>query len=146
MASDVSERLRRQIAERAYHVCEYCLVHEDDTFWGCQVDHIISRKHGGRTEPGNLAWACACCNNAKGSDLGTLVGQPPQLRRMFNPRADRWGACFQLNGIRIHPANAIGEATVKLLQLNHDSRLCEREALAATGRYPRIEALARIKE
>ncbi len=47
MASDVSERLRRQVAERAYHVCEYCLIHEDDSFWGCQVDHIISRKHCG---------------------------------------------------------------------------------------------------
>src|SRR5947208_9768365 len=34
MASHVSERLRRQVAERAYHVCEYCLIHEDDTFWG----------------------------------------------------------------------------------------------------------------
>lgn len=42
MASEVSERLRRQVAERAYHVCEYCLIHEDDTFWGSQVDHIIS--------------------------------------------------------------------------------------------------------
>ena len=31
MASDVSERLRQEVAERAYHVCEYCLVHEDDT-------------------------------------------------------------------------------------------------------------------
>ena len=37
MASDVSERLRQEVAERAYHVCEYCLVHEGDTFWGCQV-------------------------------------------------------------------------------------------------------------
>ena len=33
MASDVSERLRQEVAERAYHVCEYCLVHEDDTFF-----------------------------------------------------------------------------------------------------------------
>ncbi|MCX6927748.1 MAG: hypothetical protein NT154_31735 [Verrucomicrobia bacterium] len=32
MASDVHERLRWQVVERAYHVCEYCLVHEDDTF------------------------------------------------------------------------------------------------------------------
>ena len=31
MASDVSEQLRRQVAERAYHVCEYRLIHEDDT-------------------------------------------------------------------------------------------------------------------
>ncbi|MSU49330.1 MAG: HNH endonuclease [Opitutus sp.] len=56
MASEVSERLRQQVAERAYHVCEYCLLHEDDTFWGCQVDHIISRKHKGSTEFTNLAF------------------------------------------------------------------------------------------
>lgn len=146
MASDVNDRLRRQVAERAYHVCEYCLVHEDDTFWGCQVDHIISRKHGGATEPGNLAWACAYCNNAKGSDLGTRVGQPPQLLRLFNPRTDRWADCFLLNGIFIDPISAIGESTVKLLQLNHASRRRERETLAKIGRYPTVEALARMKE
>ena len=142
MASDVSERLRRQVAERAYHVCEYCLIHGDDTFWGCQVDHIISRKHSGPTAPDNLAWACAYCNNAKGSDLGTLVGNPPRLVRLFHPRTDRWGGCFQLNRVRIDPANAIGEATVKLLHLNEAARLRERETLAETGHYPRIEALA----
>ena len=47
MSSEVSERLRRLVAERAYHVCEYCLIHEEDTFWGCQLDYIISRKHRG---------------------------------------------------------------------------------------------------
>jgi len=146
MASDATERLRWQVAERAYHVCEYCLIHEDDTFWGCQLDHIISRKHGGATEPGNLAWACACCNNTKGSDLGTLVGQPPQLLRLFHPRTDLWSGCFLLNGVRIAPANSIGEGTVRLLQLNHDNRLRERETLADAGRYPTIEALARMKE
>ena len=146
MASDATERLRWQVAERAYHVCEYCLIHEDDTFWGCQLDHIISRKHGGATEPGNLAWACACCNNTKGSDLGTLVGQPPQLLRLFHPRTNLWSGCFLLNGVRIAPANSIGEGTVRLLQLNHDNRLRERETLADAGRYPTIEALARMKE
>ena len=146
MASNVSEPLRRQVAERPYHVCEYCLVHEDDTFWGCQVDHIISRKHGGATEPGSLALACACCNNAKGSDIGTLVGQPPRLLRLFHPRTDRWSGCFVLNGVHIDSANLIGEGTVSLLQLNHTNRLRERETLAETGRYPTIEALARMKE
>lgn len=146
MASNVSEPLRRQVAERAYHVCEYCLMNDQDTFWGCQVDHIISRKHGGTTEPGNLAWACACCNNAKGSDIGTLVGQPPQLLRLFHPRTDRWSGCFVLNGVHIDPVNRIGEGTVNLLQLNHTSRLRERETLADAGRYPTVDALARMKE
>ena len=146
MGSEVSERLRQLVADRAYHVCEYCLIHEDDTFWGCQVDHIISRKHGGPTESGNLAWACACCNNNKGSDLGTLVGQPPQLVRLIHPRTDRWADCFQLQGLRLESSTPVGEATAKLLQINHVSRLRERESLTKAGRYPTIEALARMKE
>src|SRR5687767_6386471 len=123
MANDVSDALRRHVADRAYHVCEYCLIHEDDTFWGCQVDHTISRKHGGSTEMANLAWACASCNNSKGSDLGTLVGPRSALTRLFHPRTDRWAKCFQLHGVQIDPAGAVGEATLKLLQINESNRL-----------------------
>ncbi len=146
MSAAISERLRREVADRAYHVCEYCLIHEEDTFWGCQVDHIISRKHGGGDEAGNLAWACACCNNAKGTDLGARVGQPPKLIQLFHPRTDRWAELFQLVGVRIEPVNPVGEATVKLLQVNRDTRLREREILSLVGRYPTVEALARMKE
>lgn len=146
MSRDVSESLRQFVADRAYHVCEYCLIHEDDTFWGCEVDHIISRKHGGDSTPNNLAWACAVCNNRKGSDLGTLVGQPPALVRLFHPRTDRWARCFQLLGVKIDAANAVGAATVKLLQINAENALLEREDLRSVGRYPSIEALARMKE
>jgi hypothetical protein len=146
MASEISRALRTQVADRAYHVCEYCLIHEDDTFWGCQVDHIISRKHGGPTEGMNLAWACATCNNSKGSDIGTLVGEPPKLTRLFDPRSERWAACFQLQKVRIEPASDMGEATVNLLRLNEGHRVRERQTLADIGRYPTIEALARMKE
>jgi hypothetical protein len=146
MVSNVGERLRRQVAERAYHVCEYCLIHEDDTFWGCEIDHIISRKHGGISESDNLAWACGCCNNTKGSDLGTLVGEPPKLTPIFHPRRERWRDRLLLNGVRIDGADLCGEATVKLLALNHENRVRERDALAQTGRCPTVEALARSRE
>jgi 5-methylcytosine-specific restriction endonuclease McrA len=72
MGSDVAEPLRLRVAERAYRVCEYCLVHEDDLYHGCEVDHIISQKHGGRTAEENLAFACFHCNRHKGSDLGSI--------------------------------------------------------------------------
>ncbi len=146
MSSEVNAQQRRLVADRSYHVCEYCLLHEDDTFWGCQIDHIISRKHGGNSDVDNLAWAYACCNNYKGSDIATLVGQPPLLSRLYHPRTDRWSECFRLNGYRIEAHNAPGAATEKLLQLNQESRLRERAALGQTGRYPTIEALARMKE
>ena len=94
----------------------------------------------------NAAWACVFCNNGKGTDLGTLVGQPPKLVRLFHPRQERWATCFQLVGVRLEALNPMAEATVKLLQLKHESRMGEREALAAVGRFPTIEALARMKE
>ncbi len=146
MASDVNKAMRRYVADRAYHVCEYCLIHEDDTFWGCEVDHIISRKHGGTSDPANLAWACASCNSSKGSDLDTLVGHGSEPIRLFHPRSEKWAQCFQLHGVRVDPLSAVGEATVKLLRMNETNRLNERLTLAATGRYPTIEALARMTE
>ena len=146
MHADVSARLRQQVAERAYHVCEYCLIHEHDTLWGCEVDHIISRKHGGASDGSNLAWACAVCNGYKGSDVATIVGQPPQLSRLFHPRQDRWSDCFQLTAVVIDPLNQTGAATGKLLRINEPNRLLERSELLQIGRYPTIEALARMKE
>ena len=57
MASEVSDLVRRHVADRAFRVCEYCLVHEDDLYYGCEVDHSRSRKHGGPTIEENLALA-----------------------------------------------------------------------------------------
>lgn len=146
MSKEIPERLRQQVADRAYHVCEYCLMHEDDTFWGCEVDHIISRKHGGLSSPENLAFACARCNGRKGSDICTLVGDPRRLVRLYHPRQDRWGDCFALDGISIESLNDFGTATVNLLHLNDETNLKERRILSQLCRYPTLEALARMKE
>ena len=42
MTSYVRAELRRLVESRARRLCEYCLIHEDDTYLGCQVDHIIA--------------------------------------------------------------------------------------------------------
>ena len=69
----VSVALRRLVKTRAESLCEYCLIREEDTYFGCQVDHIISEKHGGPTQESNLAYACSYCNRNKGSDIGSIV-------------------------------------------------------------------------
>lgn len=146
MSSEVNSTLRRLVAERAYHVCEYCLIHEADTFWGCQMDHIISRRHAGTSTLDNLALACFWCNNRKGTDVAALVGKPPHPVRFFHPRDDRWATHLALHQVRIEPHSEVGEATAKHLSLNEPARLEERFALAEAGRYPTIEAMARMKE
>ena len=130
--------LRRRVVARADRRCEYCLIHEDDTFFGCEVDHIISIKHGGPTEEQNLALACLICNRAKGSDIASLSQKSGEVVRLFNPRRDLWQDHFQISGdgVTISALTSIGEATVRTLRLNQGDRLLERQALRAVGTWP----------
>jgi HNH endonuclease len=146
MPSYISEELRRLVALRAEHLCEYCLIYEEDTFYGCEVDHIISVKHGGLAEADNLAYACVFCNRQKGSDIGSIVRRTGEFSRFFNPRIDRWGEHFRLEGAMIQPQTMIGEVTARILGFNHSDRLLERQTLIAVGRYPTASALARMGE
>lgn len=134
----IGANLRRQVVARAKRLCEYCLIHEEDTFFGCEVDHIISQKHGGPTEEHNLALACLICNRNKGSDIASLSPETGELVRLFNPRTDRWREHFRItrDGVTIDALTPIGEATVRILGLNQGERLLERQALLAEGRYP----------
>ncbi len=72
MASLVSATLRKIILDRAGQRCEYCKLHEDDSGYTHQVDHVVSRKHGGQTILENLAFCCIVCNRFKGSDIASL--------------------------------------------------------------------------
>ncbi len=134
----VGVELRRLVAARANQLCEYCLFHEDDTYFGCEVDHVVSRKHGGLTEEDNLAYACALCNRNKGSDLGSLEPDTGELVRFYDPRRDRWTDHFRLaeDGVTIVPLTPVGRVTVRILGLNHNDRLLERTELREIGRYP----------
>jgi len=51
--------------------------------WGCEVDHILSRKHGGATELSNLALSWARCNRAKGTDIGSVHPESQELVRLL---------------------------------------------------------------
>ena len=132
----ISAEIRRLVAKQAGHRCEYCLIHEDDTFLGCEVDHIISKKHGGSNEPENLAYACLFCNRHKGTDIGSIRSNTGKLTRFYNPRKDRWSKHFKLNDVIIESLTGIGEVTVRLFVFNNQERLLERKALISIGAYP----------
>lgn len=145
MGRYISEQTREIVANRAKNICEYCLIHEDDTFFSCQVDHIISLKHGGNTELKNLAYSCAFCNRNKGSDVGSVLLSNNKFVRFYNPRTDKWSEHFELQGIVIKPITEIGEATAKILDFNHLDRIIERQTLVKIGRYPPSSAINYLK-
>ena len=143
--SYVSAELRRLVEDRADHLCEYCLIAADDTFLGCQVDHVISEKHGGPTDADNLALACVYCNRAKGSDVGSIDSRSGQFVRFFNPRKDRWNEHFSLAEVQIQGVSDIGAVTARILEMNRSERILERQALQSVGRYPCAKALSRMR-
>ena len=145
MSVAVSARLRRLVVQRAHGVCEYCLIHQSDTYFSFHVDHIISRKQRGPTTEANLALACLRCNVAKGTDIGAFAGRPPRLVRLFHPREDSWIKHFRLTSARIVPLTDTAEATIQLSGLNASDRLILRRALVKASRYPSAEALAYLR-
>ena len=144
MRSSISQSLRHLVAARADRLCEYCLIHEDDTFFGCEIDHIVSLKHGGATEEGNLAFACLPCNRHKGTDIGSIVAEG-EFIRLFNSRQDRWFEHFRLEGPVIEPITDVGKVTISILQLHATERILEPETLIAIGRYPSEAAIKRMR-
>jgi len=141
----VPAELRRLVISRSQGLCEYCLLAEDDTFFGCQIDHIISEKHGGPTEADNLAYACLACNLAKGSDVGSIHWESGALVRFFNPRTDRWADHFNLVGNQIQGVSLIGIVTARILGFNAIERLLERQILLARNHYPSVAAWQRMQ-
>ncbi|MFM6152259.1 MAG: HNH endonuclease, partial [Sphaerospermopsis kisseleviana] len=114
---------RRLVVERAGNICEYCLISAVDRSSGCQVDHIISVKHGGTSTEDNLCYACVFCNLQKGTDLGSINWRNGELVRFFNPRRDFWGDHFRLEEAVIQPLTDIGEVTARILDFNNDDRI-----------------------
>lgn len=122
--------LRRLVEERAKYRCEYCLLPANLSFFSHEIDHIIAEKHEGKTEANNLAYTCWRCNRYKGTDLGSFDPQTGDFCLLFNPRTQEWGKHFEVNNFQLLGLTAIGRTTVKLLQLNNDERIAERERLS----------------
>jgi hypothetical protein len=137
--SYINAELRRLVAQRAGYSCEYCLITEKNTP-SCQVDHIISVKHGGDSTAENLCYACLFCNLQKGTDLGSINWRSGELVRFFNPRRDSWREHFQLDGAIIRSSTDIGEVTARILDFNDEDRILERQILIENNRYPSTAA------
>ena len=133
----IPARLRRLVIARAKNICEYCLLHQDDSDFAHQIDHIIPRKYNGATIFINLALACLKCNKYKGPKIATLDPIDNEIAPLFNPRTQFWDEHFELLGAFIIGKTRIGRATVAALKLNDPMRVNQRQELFAEGRYPR---------
>lgn len=134
MAFTIPAALRRRVAERAGHRCEYCLMPEALALHRHEPDHILPRQHGGETTFENLALACLRCNRHKGPNVGSFDPETGELVPLFNPRKQIWEEHFALDEEWIRPLSAEARVTLKILQLNQVDRLEERRSLLLNHR------------
>ena len=122
---------------RAQSRCEYCQLPQEHSLLPFEIDHIIARKHGGKTHPSNLALSCFYCNSFKGSNISGL--DPEHRRRLtglFNPRRHKWQRHFRWDGPVLVGSTAVGRATIAVLLINLELRVAHRQELIHAGCFP----------
>ena len=103
--------LERLVRRRSGGRCEYCRWPQAGSRVPFEIDHIIARKHGGRTVAGNLAESCIYCNAYKGSNLAGLDPATGKLTRLFHPRRHKWPHHYRYQGGTLIGRTAIGRAS-----------------------------------
>jgi hypothetical protein len=135
----IPERLKKKVAERARHRCEYCRMPEAFSLMPRHsVDHIVPVCDSGKTRLGNLALACQGCNGAKASRRKGYDRQTGRPVRLFHPRNDRWSDHFAWSKdfLRIEGLTDIGRMTVEALHLNRQGVVNMRRVLILDGVHP----------
>lgn len=136
MSVYLSRAIRKLVVARAGHRCEYCRILEYLSSFDYHIDHIIGIQHGGPDTLNNLALSCAPCNWKKGPNISTLLELEGALIPLFNPRTQDWFDHFEAKKGVLIPRTSIGEATIKLLELNQPNKVEERFEMTLTGFYP----------
>src|SRR3954454_4227001 len=123
--------LERLVRQRAGGRCEYCRLPQAGTQVPFEIDHIIARKHRGRTTAGNLAESCYYCNAYKGPNLTGRDPATGKVTRLYHPRRHKWAYHFRFEGTALVGRTAIGRTTIEVLRMNHPQLVALRQILIA---------------
>ena len=129
----MNETLIELVWERAHGRCEYCQLPQVFTTCDFEIDHIIAKKHRGRTAASNLALTCFFCNSAKGPNIAGLDPRTQKITPLFHPRRHKWNRHFRWDGPVLVGMTAIGRATIAVLNINEAQAVATRAALIQTG-------------
>ncbi len=138
MSRYISEILRKLVADRANHRCEYGRTFARFSFLTFHVEHIISIKHGGQSTKDNLAYSCPICNLNKGSDIATFLDDMETPIRFFHPRKDNWNDHFQVEKdfLKMEGLTPTGRATIIRLKTNRQRIMNFRKIAIGNGHPP----------
>ena len=133
----IPDVLRRQVADRAKHACEYCLAPQYFVV-EMEIDHIIPVSLGGENTSENLCLSCRSCNGHKKSAVTGIDSLRADSIALFHPRKQIWDEHFQFDvkSGRIEGISPIRRATVRQLSMNAPDRVKYRLLWVSIGLYP----------
>jgi len=129
----MDDSLRSIVRRRAHGRCEYCRLPEEYSQQVFEIDHIIARKHKGKTVLGNISWACFACNNHKSANIAGVCPITKRIVKLYHPRRHKWSRHFCWRAAFLFGKTPIGRATIDVLEINLPYRIALREALIKEG-------------
>lgn len=138
MSEYVPADLRREVARRAEHCCEYCRAQERFSGDLLTVDHVVPVALGGPTVSDNLALSCHGCNQHKSKRTTAADPATGDEAPLFNPRHERWEEHFAWNEdfTLVLGLTPTGRASVAALRLNRVGLVNLRRVLYAINEHP----------
>jgi hypothetical protein len=119
----VPASLRKRVARRAKHRCEYCGLSQAGQAATFHVDHIVPQVAGGESSLENLALACVYRSLRKGARQTARDPKSGRSARLFHPREHSWNHHFRWMDCRLNGITAIGRSTIGVLNLNSAEHL-----------------------
>jgi 5-methylcytosine-specific restriction endonuclease McrA len=134
----VPQQLRREVAQRAQKLCEYCRCPEEFSPDSFTIDHIRPRQMGGVTTLENLAWSCFGCNGRKYTKVTAVDPLTQKEVPLFHPRQQNWDEHFAWNedSTRMVGQTSCGRATIEALGMNRPGVINLRRLLVSVGLHP----------
>ena len=132
----MDKTLQEEVWRRANHACEYCRMPQSAHVSSFEIDHIVARKHHGKTVSENLALSCVRCNSHKGPNIAGIDPDTGAHVRLFHPQKDNWDEHFAWDGAILRGLTTIGRTTIDVLTINDPDYLALRESLIAEGLFP----------
>ena len=134
----LSEGVRRDVRQRANHLCEYCHTSEQWQSVPFTIDHILPVSLDGSSDLDNLALACFTCNRQKSSRTEAVDPSSGKIVPIFDPRQAQWSDHFIWSSDKLYiiGRTPIGRATVATLDLNRERIIMIRSADLIVSRHP----------
>lgn len=130
--------LRRLVMARAHGCCEYCFSQMRYSSHSFALEHILPKKHGGKTVANNLALSCQGCNDHKHTKIKARDPLTGKLAALYHPRRQQWTEHFTWSAdyLEIIGLTPTGRATTSALRLNREEVVNLRRVLLAFSEHP----------